>query len=111
MGIAALDASLGLLLDIGIEKIQSDLISKVDYLLKKLSLLDGISLLSPTQNGKYAGIVNFRKDSVDNEKLYQYLQNNNVICAYRGEGIRFSPHFYTSTESIDKALILLDEYT
>jgi selenocysteine lyase/cysteine desulfurase len=53
--------------------------------------------------------VNFRKDSVDNEKLYQYLQDNNVICAYRGEGIRFSPHFYTPTESIDKALTLLDE--
>jgi len=111
MGIAALNASLGLLLDIGIEKIQSDLIDKVDYLLKKLALLDDISLLSPTQNGKYAGIVNFRKDSVDNEKLYQYLQDNNVICAYRGEGIRFSPHFYTPTESIDKALILLDDFT
>ena len=111
MGIAALNASLGLLLDIGIEKIQSELIGRVDYLLNKLSSLTDISILSPTQNGRYAGIVNFRKDSVDNEKLYQYLQNNNVICAYRGEGIRFSPHFYTSTDAIDKALILLDEYS
>jgi cysteine desulfurase / selenocysteine lyase len=35
------------------------------------------------------------------------LMENNIICAHRMGGIRFSPHFYTSQEKIDKALEIL----
>jgi len=28
------------------------------------------------------------------EVLYKHLQDNGVVCALRGGGIRFSPHFY-----------------
>lgn len=110
MGIAALNASLGLLLEIGMDRIQSKVIEKVDYLLMQLQSLSEVSILSPTDNGKYAGIVTFQKHSVDNIKLYQYLQDNNVICAFRGDGIRFSPHFYTELKNIDKALHLVENF-
>jgi len=111
MGIAALNASLGMLLDIGIAKIQLSVIRNVFYLHSKLTELSDITILSPTASGSYAGIVTFQKKSVDNVKLYQYLQDNNIICAYRGDGIRFSPHFYTDTTVMDRAINLVDNFS
>ena len=110
MGIAALNASLALLLDIGIEKIQQKVIENADHLIDQLRSLPDITILTPTAQNRYAGIVTFQKNSVDNVKLYQHLQDNDVICAYRGDGIRFSPHFHTSTQDIDKALNIVSKF-
>ncbi len=111
MGIAALNASLGLLLDIGIENIQSKIAGNVEYLLTKLQSQNDITILSPTKSDHYAGIVTFVKNSVDNEKLYKQLQANNVICASRGGGIRFSPHFYIEKQQLDTALKLVFDFS
>jgi len=110
MGIAALNASLGMLLDIGIGNVQSMVIENSDYLLEKLHSIPEIKILTPTESGRYAGIVTFQKRGIDNEKLYQHLQDNNVICAFRGDGVRFSPHFHTGKNDIDKALKIVSEY-
>ncbi len=110
MGITALNASLGMLLEIGMKQVQSGVIENADYLLNQLASLDDINILSPTATGRYAGIVTFQKLNVDNLKLYQHLQDNNVICAYRGDGIRFSPHFHTETKVMDKALKLVNNF-
>jgi selenocysteine lyase/cysteine desulfurase len=69
-----------------------------------------ITILTPTEKDRYAGIVTFQKQSVDNVKLYQHLQANDVLCAYRGDGIRFSPHFHTPKKVIDRALTFVSEY-
>ena len=110
MGIAALDASLGLLLDIGIKKIESKVIEKSDYLIAELTSDDDMTILSPTREGSYAGIITFQKHGVDNIQLYQHLQDNDVICAFRGDGIRFSPHFYTEIQLIHNAIELVRDY-
>ncbi len=110
LGITALNASLGLLLDIGIKKIQARVIENTEYLFSELASLSDIKILTPTEGGKYAGIVTFQKQMVDNVKLYQHLQDNNVICAYRGDGIRFSPHFYTEPQLMDKALKIVSDF-
>lgn len=110
MGIAALNASLGLLLDIGMEQIQNNLIENADYLIAALNSDSDITILSPTQKGRYAGIITFQKQQVDNVALYQHLQDNNVICAFRGDGIRFSPHFYTEPQRIDKAIEMVRDF-
>ena len=111
MGIAALNASLGMLLDVGIETVHSKIAHNIDYLLTELQTQSNITILSPLCSDRYAGIVTFLKESVDNEKLYEHLQENNVICAYRGGGIRFSPHFYTDTTQLDTALKLVIEFS
>jgi len=110
MGITALNASLGMLLEIGMENVQSRVIENADYLLNQLAIPGNINIVSPTATGRYAGIVTFQKLNVDNVKLYQHLQNNNVICAYRGDGIRFSPHFHTETKVMDTALKLVNNF-
>ena len=110
IGITALNASLGLLLGIGIKNIQARVLENTTYLFEQLRALSNINILTPTDTNRFAGIVTFQKQSVDNARLYEHLQRQNVICAFRGDGIRFSPHFYTPTKKIDAALAIVDAF-
>jgi len=109
-GIVALHASTGLLLEIGMDRIEQMVLDKSAYLIEQLNALDNIELLSPVDDARRSGIVLFRKAGVDTEALYRHLQQHNVICAMRGNGIRFSPHFYTPEGMIDTAVSLLAEF-
>ena len=111
MGITALNASLGLLLEIGIDNIQTMVLDNSSYLIDRLSALPDIKILSSTEAGRVAGIVTFQKTGIDNEALYQHLQDNDVICAFRGDGIRFSAHFHTAKQDIDRALDIVRSYS
>lgn len=111
LGIAALNASLGMLLDIGMDNIEEAVLKNSDYLFQRLSAMTDVTIRSSSKPGQYAGIINFIKPSVDNLQLYQHLQSNNVICAHRGDGIRFSPHFYIEHQRIERALALVERYT
>ncbi len=109
-GNLALHASLGLLLDIGMDVIEQQVLENSAYLIQQLAAVENIEILSPLADSRRAGIVLFRKSGTDSEALYRHLQQNNVICATRGGGIRFSPHFYTPVEKLDVALALVSEF-
>jgi len=110
MGIVALHASTGLLLDIGMETIEQQVLQKSAILIRKLQALPGIEILSPVDDNRRAGIVVFRIMDTDTEALYRHLQKHKVICALRGNGIRFSPHFYTTDNMLDTAVSRVGEY-
>ncbi len=97
----ALHASIEILLDIGMEKVEQLVLEKVQYLINAFSNQTNITILSPTSIERHAGIFTFRKLTVDNEELYNWLVNKGVVCALRGGGIRFSPHFYNSEKQLD----------
>tara|TARA_R110002073_G_scaffold3986_3_gene26610 strand:+ start:176 stop:1315 length:1140 start_codon:yes stop_codon:yes gene_type:complete len=107
LGIHALSASLSLIEEIGMEKISTNIINNVSYLIDKLRDIPGVVFVSPTTKPHYAGIVTFRIEGISMPQLYSKLMKNKLICANRAGGIRFSPHFYTSRESIDKSLEIL----
>lgn len=111
LGIHALNASLSLLLEYGMENIENELLNKVNYLHDKIATLADYEIVSNITSGRIAGIIIFRHKSKDQSELFQYLKQNNVVCAERGGGIRFSPHFYTSDETLDKAIEILTAYT
>ncbi len=110
LGITALNASLGLLLEIGLENIEARVLANSRYLFEQLHNLSDVDILTSDKTGRFAGIVTFQKHAIDNVKLYDLLQSKNVICAYRGDGIRFSPHFYTTTQDIDRALAIVRDF-
>lgn len=103
LGIHALDASLSLLLETGMDAVQAAVTERVDRL---VALMDqrGFELLSPREPKRRAGIVSFRVPGVDAQCLYRELMGHGVICAQRGGGIRFSPHFYTPESVLDRAV-------
>lgn len=109
LGIHALHASLDLLLETGIPQIFDAVLNKTTFLIDRLTK-SGFTILSELHPARRAGIVTFTRPGVDNAALYRHLQANGVICALRGGGIRFSPHFYTPQTVLDRALTLAEDF-
>ena len=107
LGIHAFSASLSLLLETGMAAVEALVIEKSDYLKDAIDKKEHLVLLSDRQSRLKSGIVVFKHRTVSNEVLYKYLQENGVVCALRGGGIRFSPHFYNTLEEIDRVFELI----
>ncbi|MFI3186642.1 MAG: aminotransferase class V-fold PLP-dependent enzyme [Methylococcaceae bacterium] len=107
LGIHALSASLSLLLETGMAEIEAQVLERADYLIAAIINNEALVLLSKQQSRLKSGIVIFKHRTIANDVLYGYLQKNGVVCALRGGGIRFSPHFYNSFDEIDRALGLI----
>jgi cysteine desulfurase/selenocysteine lyase len=105
LGVHALEASLSLLLKVGMATIGAAIAERAGRLIE---LVDGhgLELLSPREPARRAGIVTFRVPEVDNQALYQALMQRDLMCASRGGGLRFSPHAYTPTEQLERAIRL-----
>lgn len=105
LGVYALEASLSLLEEVGSATIAERIAERVARLIE---LVDshGFELLSPRAPGRRAGIVTFRVPGTPSPPLYRALMDQRVICAQRGGGIRFSPHFHTTEETIERAMSL-----
>ena len=104
LGAQALSASLGLLLEVGLTQVNACIADRVDYLSHGLQKI-GCSILSPaaTTTGR-SGILLFEAPGIASKTLYQALMKSSVICAYRGGGVRLSPHFHTSDDVLEGAL-------
>jgi selenocysteine lyase/cysteine desulfurase len=107
LGIHTLNASLGLIHEIGIQTIAYELDKRMCYLTAQLSNIKGLTILSPVEKALRGGIITFRIEQNDSNKLYMALMKEGVICACRGGGIRFSPHFYTPKTVMDSAVKIL----
>ena len=110
IGIHALNASLSLLNEAGMENVEREVLKKSEYLFGKIRSHPDLELITSDDDNRYGGIVTFRSTVVDNEVLFQHLTDNYVFCALRGGGLRLSPHFYTPVEHLDAALRLIDEF-
>ncbi len=111
LGIHALDASLSLLLEAGMDQVEKSILERSAHLFEEIRSRDELELVTSPQNGRYAGIVTFRRRDTDPAALYSFLNRRGVVCALRGGGIRFSPHFYTPHDQIEEAIDLVMKYT
>lgn len=109
LGIHALDASLSMLQDIGILQVSTNIINNVSYLIEKAKEIKIATIQSPENVSRRAGIFNIKLEGMDNAALHGFLTRRNVICAYRGGGIRFSPHYYSTETSLEQALEILKQ--
>ncbi|MCB1758336.1 MAG: aminotransferase class V-fold PLP-dependent enzyme [Gammaproteobacteria bacterium] len=106
LGIHALDASLSLLLEIGIDRVHGALMERSDYLLELFERhAQRIRVLSSCEQRRRSGIVTFRLEGGEpQDSVYRRLMSAGVVCASRGGGVRFSPHFYTPLSDLDRAV-------
>jgi selenocysteine lyase/cysteine desulfurase len=104
LGACALEASLSLLEDVGMALVAEQLELRVEQLHQGLLAIPGVQVHSPADPSRRAGIVNFSIDGQANVDSDRALNNNGVMCALRGPGVRFSPHFYTDQRLIDEVL-------
>ena len=108
LGIHALSASLSLLLELGMSEVEQRVLANADHLIKKIQQSSQLKLLSLAPSKFKSGIVLFTHQTRSNTELFKHLQANDVMCVLRGEGIRFSPHFYNSFDELDQALAIAE---
>jgi len=108
LGVVALNASLSLLEEIGIQSIEQRVLANTCFLIDNLPK-ENFKVLSPQQPNRQSGILTIRHNSIPSQQLYNHLVANGVLCALRGGGVRLSPHFYTSQERLESCLNLLDQ--
>lgn len=111
LGAMALEASLSLLEEVGMTQVALQLQERIDWLDATLRTLPGISLLGSSDPARRAGILTFAVAGQDSQRLYRRLMTEQVICAPRGGGIRFSPHFYTPTRVLEDSVASLRRLT
>jgi selenocysteine lyase/cysteine desulfurase len=108
-GIHALQASLSLLEETGMPKIGQLVLENsrfiIDFIQEHAETLE---LITPASDDRHAGIVTFRPRNESAQSLFERLGNENIMCALRGGGVRFSPHYYTPRKQLFKALELLE---
>ncbi|MGF6591275.1 aminotransferase class V-fold PLP-dependent enzyme [Pseudomonas sp. 2835] len=107
LGAAALEASLALLEEVGMEQVAAALLERVQWLNEGLAAIHGVRVHSPQDLVRRSGIVSFSIEGVENGQVYQRLKQEQVVCIPRGPGVRFSPHFYTSKQIIDETLAIV----
>lgn len=107
MGIIALEESLKLLHSIGIKEIENQLLNNIKYLIEEFTKNPDIEVLSSIDSKKLSGIIVIKHRKKTADELFEYLKLNNVLCAPRGGGVRFSPHYYTPKHILNKLVALL----
>ena len=111
LGIHALAASLSLFEEIGVETIEQRVLDRSRDLMDRIRAIRALRLVTPHAAGRFAGIVTFRIDSIAPDEAYRALTESGVICAARAGGIRFSPHFFTPLDQLDRALHIVNTFT
>ncbi|SDZ38016.1 aminotransferase class V-fold PLP-dependent enzyme [Pseudomonas sp. NFIX28] len=107
LGAMALEASLSLLEEVGMEQVAALIAERVQWLQEGLSAIPGIRLHTPLNPARRGGILSFSIDGIDNRQVHEALQQQQVVCIPRGPGVRFSPHFYTEKRVIDETLAIV----
>ena len=110
LGIAGLNAALGLLLEVGIAAIAADLTAKRTGLAAALQA-KGYEVFFP-EGQQTGGITSCWREGTDMKAVGERLAAENIIASARGDRagrdyLRFSPHFYNTSSDLDLALELL----
>ncbi|AZE47759.1 Cysteine desulfurase [Pseudomonas chlororaphis] len=107
LGAMALEASLSLLEEVGMEHVAILIAERVQWLQDGLNAIPGVRLHTPLNPARRGGIFSFSIDGIDNQAVHEALQQQQVVCIPRGPGVRFSPHFYTEKRVIDETLAIV----
>ena len=108
LGIAGLNAALGLLLEVGIDNIAADLVAKRAWLVEALQA-KGYEVFHPDVT---SGITSCWREGADMKELCEKLAAENIIASVRSDRsgrnyLRFSPHFYNTNVELERTVGLL----
>lgn len=103
-GIYALNESLKLFKNYGFANIETEVINNSEYFISKLKEKNIKCLLTDCDESELSGIVTIRIENA--EKVFNNLEQKKIICSLREGLMRFSPHFYNTSQEID---LVVDE--
>ncbi len=108
LGIQAFAASLSLINEIGIENIEHRILHHTQYMHEIIDKSDNLEAIYTDNASMMSGIVTFRHKTCPASRLFRYLREQDIMCAERGGGVRFSPHVYNTDKEIASALYTAD---
>ncbi|MGH7807484.1 MAG: aminotransferase class V-fold PLP-dependent enzyme, partial [Thermodesulfobacteriota bacterium] len=106
MGIFGLGAAVELLLEVGIDGIESRLLELGDIIMAEADKR-GFAIRTPKSRRERAGIVSILGD-FDPLNLKDELRSQGVIVNVRGGALRISPHFYNTEDEIFRLFQVMD---
>jgi len=102
--IVTMNASLGMLIEIGIPKIQRHTLNLLDILIDYLKH-SPYQITSSLQPKHRSSILSF--SCRNSKRLYDKLCKKKIVTSYREKAIRVSPHFYNTEEEIKRLIEVL----
>ena len=103
-GIYALHASVDPFLELGKDQIYSHVLALAERIIEKMAPA-GLPVFGESIGAERSGIVSFvLPDTIDGDALVEWLRKSGVTVSHRMGKLRFSPHFYNSTDDIDAAV-------
>lgn len=104
--IAGMNASIGMLMEIGAEQVEEHISALAWRLMEGIAMLPSLALVTPREPARHAGIVSFLV--ADSQTASERLDSAGVIHSVRGGGvIRLAPHIYNTVDEIDRMLAVL----
>lgn len=105
MGIIGMNASLSYLLEIGKERIESEILKLTAHLFSNVLALNRVEIITPKLPENHAGIFTFSLPENRNaEEVVNNLKSKLITISAREGFVRISPHFYNTTQELDHVL-------
>jgi selenocysteine lyase/cysteine desulfurase len=109
LGQTALFASIGLLQEVGMQKVEACIAENSLILTEGLGQMMGIEVVRAFDPNTFSGIVSFKIPGKDLAEVHRSLKKSQLACAVRGNAIRLSPHFYQAGKPIYDILNVIGE--
>lgn len=106
IGCYGLKAAIDFILEVGVDRIARQVQALGDQIAEGAAR-KGYEVLGSRTPSTGAGIVSIRKPDVDSRLIVRSLKEQGIIAAPRQGWVRLSPHFYITSEEIDRVIAQL----
>ena len=110
VSVHGLEASLSLINELEMEFVTSRILANTQHMIDEVQRTENLELVSSEDPRNRSGICCFRPRSHSISNLFSHLTPQQLVCALRGNAIRFSPHFYNDSSQIAAAFSLVRDF-
>ncbi|TVR18860.1 MAG: aminotransferase class V-fold PLP-dependent enzyme [Balneolaceae bacterium] len=104
-GIIGLNTALKNFMAIGIEHVESNILSLIDDAIAFLRNHPKVIIITPADAADHAGIISFSVNGMDSpDNFVKSLSHKKITISAREGFIRISPHYYNTTDEIETVL-------
>jgi selenocysteine lyase/cysteine desulfurase len=108
VGCYGLRAAIEFLIDVGIDRIQGQVLALVDQIERGVRG-KGYEVMIPRDVETGSGIISFRHNTIDARAIVSELKRHRILAAPRQGWVRAAPHFYIAPSEIDRMLDIIPE--
>ncbi|GAC1360255.1 MAG: aminotransferase class V-fold PLP-dependent enzyme [Herpetosiphon sp.] len=106
IGLAGLEQSVRLLLEVGQEQIEQHLVTLIDATIQQLGE-KGYRVLTPWPTALRSGIIAIAHPQIPAQALLDQLRQARIVAAVREGGVRLSPHLYNTLDEMHEVVDVL----